>query len=47
LTGVFAWLPIHGTQAKANAAFWKNKIEQNRARAWATNKQLKKLGGNC
>lgn len=36
--------PIHGTQAKANAEFWKNKIEQNRARDLDTNKQLKKAG---
>jgi DNA mismatch endonuclease (patch repair protein) len=36
--------PIHGTQAKANAEFWKNKIEQNRARDRDTNTQLKKAG---
>lgn len=36
--------PIHGTQAKANAEFWKNKIEQNQARDLDTNKQLKKAG---
>lgn len=34
--------PIHGTQAKANAEFWKNKIKQNRARDLDTNKRLKK-----
>lgn len=36
--------PIHGTQAKANAKFWKYKIEQNQARDLDTNKQLKKVG---
>lgn len=36
--------PIHGTQAKANAEFWKNKIEQNQRRDWDTNLQLKKAG---
>ena len=36
--------PIHGTQAKANAEFWKNKIKQNRIRDADTNKQLKKAG---
>jgi len=36
--------PIHGTRAKANAEFWKNKIEQNRLRDRDTNKQLKKAG---
>lgn len=36
--------PIHGTQAKANAEFWRNKIEQNRVRDLDTNKQLKKVG---
>ncbi len=36
--------PIHGTQAKANAEFWQNKIEQNQARDLDTNKQLKKAG---
>lgn len=36
--------PIHGTQAKANAEFWKNKIEQNQARDLDTNKRLEKLG---
>lgn len=36
--------PIHGTQAKANAEFWKNKIEQNQARDLDTNEQLKKAG---
>jgi DNA mismatch endonuclease (patch repair protein) len=36
--------PIHGTLAKANPEFWKNKIEQNRARDLDTNRQLKKAG---
>lgn len=36
--------PIHGTQAKANAEFWKNKIEQNKARDLDTNEQLEEAG---
>jgi len=36
--------PIHGTQAKANAEFWKNKIKQNQIRDEDTNKRLKKAG---
>lgn len=36
--------PIHGTQAKANAEFWKNKIEHNQNRDLDTNVQLKKAG---
>jgi DNA mismatch endonuclease, patch repair protein len=36
--------PIHGTQAKANAEFWRNKIEQNQMRDLDTNAQLKKAG---
>lgn len=36
--------PIHGTQAKTNAEFWKNKIEQNQVRDLDTNEQLKKAG---
>ncbi len=36
--------PIHGTQAKANAEFWKNKIKQNQVRDADTNKRLKKAG---
>ena len=36
--------PIHGTQAKANAEFWKNKIRQNQDRDADTNKSLKKIG---
>jgi DNA mismatch endonuclease (patch repair protein) len=36
--------PIHGTQAKANAEFWMNKIKQNQIRDEDTNKRLKKAG---
>jgi DNA mismatch endonuclease (patch repair protein) len=36
--------PIHGTQAKANAEFWKNKIKQNQKRDADTTKQLKIAG---
>ncbi len=36
--------PIHGTEAKANAAFWKNKIKQNQMRDKDTNERLKKAG---
>lgn len=36
--------PVHGTQAKANAEFWKNKIKQNQARDLDTNMRLKKAG---
>lgn len=36
--------PIHGTQAKANAKFWKKKIRQNQERDADTNKELKKVG---
>jgi len=36
--------PIHGTQAKANAEFWKNKIKQNQERDADTNERLKKEG---
>lgn len=36
--------PIHGTQAKANAEFWKIKIKQNQIRDEDTNKRLKKAG---
>jgi len=36
--------PKHGTQAKANAEFWKNKIRQNQIRDEDTSKQLKKAG---
>lgn len=36
--------PIHGTQAKANAGFWRNKIKQNQLRDLDTNEKLKKMG---
>lgn len=36
--------PIHGTQAKANAEFWRNKIKQNRLRDLDTSEKLKKAG---
>lgn len=36
--------PVHGTQAKANARFWRNKIEQNQLRDLDTNEKLKKAG---
>jgi DNA mismatch endonuclease (patch repair protein) len=36
--------PIHGTKAKANAEFWRNKIRQNQARDAETNLLLKKAG---
>jgi DNA mismatch endonuclease (patch repair protein) len=36
--------PIHGTQAKANAEFWQNKIRQNQLRDLDTNEKLKKAG---
>lgn len=36
--------PIHGTQAKANAEFWKNKIKRNQERDLETNRLLKKAG---
>lgn len=36
--------PKHGTQAKANAEFWKNKIKRNQERDEETNKLLKKAG---
>ena len=32
--------PIHGTQAKANASFWREKIKQNRLRDADTNRRL-------
>jgi DNA mismatch endonuclease, patch repair protein len=38
--------PIHGTQAKANAEFWRVKIEQNRNRDADTNLRLKEAGWN-
>jgi DNA mismatch endonuclease, patch repair protein len=36
--------PIHGTQAKANAKFWRNKIKQNQERDIDTINRLKKAG---
>ena len=36
--------PIHGTQAKANAAFWHEKIEANKRRDMDTNRQLQENG---
>lgn len=36
--------PIHGTYAKSNAFFWKNKITQNRKRDLDTSNRLKRAG---
>ena len=36
--------PIHGTQAKANAEFWRTKIRQNQKRDADTTKQLENAG---
>lgn len=36
--------PKHGTQAKANKVFWKNKIKRNQERDAETNQLLKKAG---
>jgi DNA mismatch endonuclease, patch repair protein len=36
--------PIHGTQSKSNAEFWRIKIKQNRERDADTNKKLKEAG---
>lgn len=36
--------PIHGTQAKANADFWREKIERNRERDKDTNMRLEEAG---
>lgn len=36
--------PIHGTQAKANAEFWKHKIKRNHERDAETDQLLKKAG---
>lgn len=36
--------PEHGTWPKANAAFWKEKIEANRARDADTDRRLSELG---
>ena len=36
--------PKHGTSAKANAEFWRDKIQTNKERDLDTNKRLKKEG---
>jgi DNA mismatch endonuclease (patch repair protein) len=36
--------PVHGTQAKANRDWWRQKISQNQARDRDTNRRLRKLG---
>jgi DNA mismatch endonuclease (patch repair protein) len=36
--------PIHGTQAKANAEFWREKIERNQQRDSDTNQHLQEAG---
>ena len=36
--------PIHGTWSKANAAFWRQKIEANRRRDRDTNGRLRRAG---
>ena len=36
--------PIHGTQARANAEFWRLKIKRNQERDKDTNKQLENAG---
>lgn len=36
--------PIHGTWAKANADFWRDKIETNRQRDADTNEKLEEAG---
>jgi DNA mismatch endonuclease (patch repair protein) len=36
--------PIHGTWPKANAAFWRHKIQTNRRRDRETNANLRKAG---
>lgn len=36
--------PIHGTQAKTNAEFWRKKIEANRSRDQDTNERLAENG---
>lgn len=36
--------PIHGTQAKANAEFWRSKIKQNQERDKDTTKRLEDAG---
>jgi DNA mismatch endonuclease (patch repair protein) len=36
--------PIHGTWPKANAEFWREKIERNKERDADTNQRLKEAG---
>ena len=36
--------PLHGTQAKSNAAFWSAKIERNKERDSDTNQRLEEAG---
>lgn len=36
--------PLHGTQAKANAEFWREKIERNKQRDSDTNQHLQEAG---
>ena len=36
--------PVHVTWPKANAPFWRNKIEDNRARDADTNRRLENAG---
>jgi DNA (cytosine-5)-methyltransferase 1 len=36
--------PVHGTEAKSNAAWWKNKLEENRKRDDAADRRLHALG---
>jgi len=36
--------PIHGTRAKANAEFWREKIETNKRRDMDTNRKLEESG---
>ena len=36
--------PLHGTQAKANAEFWRTKIKHNQERDEDTNQRLKEAG---
>jgi DNA mismatch endonuclease, patch repair protein len=36
--------PIHGTQPKQNAEFWRTKIAKNQARDRLVNRELRKAG---
>ncbi len=36
--------PVHGTQPRQNAAFWREKIARNRARDRLVNRRLRALG---